>query len=37
MVSVKRDSVFNLNLPYIFMAKSLKTLNIKMMEETNKN
>jgi hypothetical protein len=33
----KRVSLFNANLPYIFIAKSPKTLIIKMMEDMNNN
>ena len=37
VVSVNRDSVFNLNLPYILIAKSPKIEIIKIMEDINKN
>jgi len=33
----KRVFLFNLNLPYILMTKSVRILSIKMMEDINKN
>jgi len=37
LAKINRVSVFNANLPYIFIIKSLMTYIIKMMEDMNKN